>query len=78
MPPGNLPPRGGTLRPIFIVRFVLRFLEAMQGRQRFLEVRLMAYRHRVGTHKIRTDPPIATIYINFFCGLRLQVCPSQG
>ena len=57
------------MRPIFIVRFVLRFLEAMQGRQRFLEVRSMPYRHRVGIHKIRTDPPIATIYINFFfCG----------
>ena len=29
----------------------------------------MPYRHRIGTHKIRTDPPIATIYINFFfCG----------
>ena len=71
MPPGSLPlpPRGGTLRPIFIVRFILRFLEAMQGRQRFLEVRSMPYRHRVGTHKIRTDPLIATIYIKFFfCG----------
>ena len=72
MPPGSLPlpPRGGrTLRPIFIVRFNLRFLEAMQRRQRFLEVRSMPYRHRVGTNKIRTDPPVATIYINFFfCG----------
>ena len=57
------------MRPIFIVRFVLRFLEAMQSRQRFLEVRAMPYRHRVGIHQIRTDPPIATIYINFFfCG----------
>ena len=71
MPPGSLPlpPRGGTLRPIFIVRFVLRFLEAMQSRQCFLEVRSMPYRHRIGIHQIRTDPPIATIYINFFfCG----------
>ena len=71
MPPRSvpLPPRGGTFRPIFRVRFILRFLEAMQSRQRFLEVRSMPYRHRVGTHKIRTDPPVATIYINFFfCG----------
>ena len=71
MPPGSLPlpPRGGTLRPIFIVRFILRFLEAMQSRQRFLEVRSMPYRHRLGTYKIRMDPPVATIYINFFfCG----------
>ena len=71
MPPGSLPvpPRGGTLRPIFIVHFVLRFLEAMQSRQRFLEVRSMPYRHRIGIHQIRTDPPITTIYINFFfCG----------
>ena len=27
------------MRPILVVRFILRFLEAMQGRQRFLEVR---------------------------------------
>ena len=57
------------MRPIFIVHFVLRFLEAMQSRQRFLEVRSMPYRHRIGIHQIRTDPPITTIYINFFfCG----------
>ena len=52
-----------------MVRFVLRFLEATQSRQRFLEVRWMPYRHRIGIHQIRTDPPITTIYINFFfCG----------
>ena len=29
----------------------------------------MPYRHRVGTHKIRTYPPIATIRVDFFfCG----------
>ena len=57
------------LRPIFIVLLVLRFLEAMQGRQCFLEVRSMSYQHRVGIHQIRTDPPITTIDINFFfCG----------
>ena len=29
----------------------------------------MPYGHRVGTHKIRTYPPIATIYVEFFfCG----------
>ena len=29
----------------------------------------MPYGHRVGTHKIRTNPPIATIYVEFFfCG----------
>ena len=57
------------MRPIFIVRFVLRFLEAMQSRQRFLEVRSMPYRHRIEIHHIRTGPPITTIDINFFlCG----------
>ena len=57
------------MRPIFIVRFVLRSLEAMQSRQSFLEVRSTPYRHRIGMHQIRTDPPITTIYINFFfCG----------
>ena len=57
------------MRPIFIVSIVLRFLEAVQCRQCFLEVRSMPCRHRVGIHQIRTDPPITTIYINFFfCG----------
>ena len=57
------------MRPIFIVRFVLRCLEAMQTRQRFLQVRSTPYRHRVGIHQIRTDTPITTIFINFFfCG----------
>ena len=29
----------------------------------------MPYGHRVGTHKIRTYPPIATIHVDFFfCG----------
>ena len=26
----------------------------------------MPYGHRVGTNKIRTDPPVATVHINFF------------
>ena len=72
MSPGSLPlpPWGGTLRPIFIVRLVLRFLEAMQSRQCFLEVRSMLCRCRIEIHQIRTDPPITTIYINFFlCGI---------
>ena len=72
MPPGilPLPPRWGrALRPILVISFILCFLEAMQGWQRFLEVRAMPYRHRVGTHKIRTYPPITTIYVEFFfCG----------
>ena len=64
-----LPPWGGTLWPIFIVRLVLRFLEAMQSRQCFLEVKLTPCRHRIEIHHIRTDPPITTIDINFFlCG----------
>ena len=48
------------------MRFVLRFLEAMQCRQHFLEVRSMPYRHRVEIQHVRTDPPITTIDINFF------------
>ena len=80
-----LPSRGGrALRPILVVRFILHFLEAMQCRQRFLEAKSMPQWHRVGTHKVRTDPPLATKNIKFiFCGdmgvgLRSQVCPSQG
>ena len=57
------------MRPIFIVLLVLRFLEAMQCRPCFLDVRLTPCRHRIEIHQIRTDPPITTIYINFlFCG----------
>ena len=57
------------MRPIFIVRLVLRFLGAMQGRQCFLEVRLTPCRHRIEIHHIRSDPPITTIDFNFFlCG----------
>ena len=54
------------MRPIFIVRLVLRFLEAVQCRQRFLEVRLKPCRHRVGTYKVRTDPPIVAVHTNVF------------
>ena len=57
------------MRPIFIKRLVLRFLEAMQSRQCFLEVRSKPCRYRIENHHIRTDPPITTIDINFFlCG----------
>ena len=57
------------MRPIFIVRLVLRFLEAMQSRQCFLEVRLTPCRHRIEIHQIRADPPVATVDIDFFlCG----------
>ena len=34
-----------------------------------LEVKSMPCRHLIGIHQIRTDPPITTVYINFFfCG----------
>ena len=57
------------MRPIFIVRLVLRFLEAVQCRQCFLEVRLTPCRHRIEIHHIRADPPVTTIDFNFFlCG----------
>ena len=69
MPPGILPlppRRGRTLPPVLVISFILRFLEATQGRQCFFEIRAMPYWHRVGTHKIRTYPPIATIFVEFF------------
>ena len=43
----------------------------------------MPYGHRVGTNKIRKDPPIATIYIDFLlqwrgvCDPRSLICPSH-
>ena len=27
----------------------------------------MPYGHRVGTHYVRTDPPVVSIHTNFFC-----------
>ena len=81
MPPGILPlppRRGGVFRPILVVRFILRFLEATQGWQRFLEVKTM----RVGTHTFRTYPPISTTYVEFFfcrnmgVGLCSPICLS--
>ena len=65
-----LPPRWGrALRPILVTSFILCFLEATQNRQRFFEVKWMPHRHHAKSHKIRTDPPIATIYVKFFfCG----------
>ena len=52
-----------------ILLLVLRFLEAVQCRQCFLEVRLTPCRHRIEIHHNRADPPITTIDINFFlCG----------
>ena len=38
----------------------------------------MPYGHRVGTNKIQTDPPIATVHINFFFSSMvcvILVCP---
>ena len=69
MPPGILPVpprRGRALPPILVRSLILFILEATQGRQRFLEISSMVYGHRVGTNKIRTYPPIATVYIEFF------------
>ena len=38
----------------------------------------MPYGHRVGTNKIRTDPPIATVYIDFiFCSMVCVVLVRQ-
>ena len=39
------------------------FLEASQCRQCFIEISSMLYGHRVGTNKIRTDPPIVVCVI---------------
>ena len=69
MPPRILPVpprRGRALPPILVISLILCILEATQGWQCFFEVRAMPYRHRVGTNKIRTYPPIATVHIDFF------------
>ena len=61
------------MRPIFIVRLVICFLEAMQSRHCFLEIRLTPCRHRIEIHHIRTDPPITTIDVNFCSGGNMTV-----
>ena len=33
----------------------------------------MPYKHRVGTNKIRTDPPIVAVHTNFFCSNVVRV-----
>ena len=69
MPPGILPVpprRGRALPPILVISLILLILEATQGRQCFFEISSMPYGHRVGTNKIRTDPPIAAVHIDFF------------
>ena len=53
--------------PILVISLILFILEATQGRQCFFEISSMPYGHRVGTNKIRTYPPIATVHTNFFC-----------
>ena len=52
-----------------MVFLVLRFLQAVQCRQCFLEVRLTPCWHRIEVHHIRADPPVASVDVKFFlCG----------
>ena len=76
------PRRGRTLPPILVISLILLILEATQGRQCFFEISSMPYGYRVGTNKIRTDPPIVAVHTNFFfssvvCDPRSSICPSH-
>ena len=51
-----------------MVFLVLHFLQAVQCRQCFLEVRLTPCWHRIEIHHVRADPQVATVDVNFFCG----------
>ena len=51
--------------PILIISLILLVLEVTQGRQCFFEISSMPHGHRVGTNKIRTDPPIVAVHTNF-------------
>ena len=81
MPPGILPVpprRGRALPPILVISLILLILEAKQGRQCFFEISSMPFGHRVGTNKIRTYPPIATVYVEFFfCSMVCVVLVRQ-
>ena len=48
-----------------VISLIILVLEVSQGRQCFFEISSMPYGHRVGTNKIRTDPPIISIHSNF-------------
>ena len=52
--------------PILVISLILLIVEASQGRQCFFEISSMPGGHRVGTNKIRTDPPIVAVHTNFF------------
>ena len=81
MSPGILPVpprRGRALPPILVISLIRLILEATQGRQCFFEISSMPYGHRVGTNKIRTYPPIATVYIEFFfCSMVCVILDRQ-
>ena len=59
--------------PILVISLILLVLEASQSRQCFFEISSMPYGHRVGTNKIRTDPPIVAVHTNFFCSNVVRV-----
>ena len=61
------------MRPLFRLLLVLRFLQAVQCRQCFLEVRLMPCRHRIEIHHVRANPPVATVDVNFCSGGNMTV-----
>ena len=67
MPPRILPVPPRRAPPILVISLILFILEATQSRQWFFEISSMPNGHRVGANKIRTDPPIVSIYTNFFC-----------
>ena len=47
---------------------VLRFLEVVQCRQRFLAIRLMPCRHRIEIHHVRANPRFTKVVVNFCFG----------
>ena len=63
MPPGILPspPRWGRALPILVISLILLVLEVSRSRQCFFEISSMPYGDRVGTNKIRTDPPTVAV-----------------
>ena len=69
MPPRILsvpPRRRRALPPILVISLILLVLEVSQGRQCLFEMSSMPNWHRIGTNKIRTDPPIVAVHTNFF------------
>ena len=60
-----VPPGWGRALPILVISCIVLVLELSQGCYGLFEMSSMPYGHSVGTHYVRTDPPVVSIDSNF-------------